>query len=464
MEMLSGLTNSDSFDGLRPIFQSATPATSDSTSAICGNTPSARDKDPSTLLALAVDGTRRDKLSRRRHQDGMLLELENGWSVRYYEHGEGQRHRVQVWLGDKTLTKPQAKKAMRDVLAVVNEQNVIAHPKTSTTTFRTFAEKWIADCETRKRKPIKASVLSNWRLILDNHLLPLIGTVPLANVGNKTMKSLVERLAKKGLAPATIRNICLVVKLVVASVTDEDGNRIYVREWNCKFIDAPEVENQRTPSFIGEQVTRIVAAATGRLQMVCILLAASGLRMGELNGLECKHFDGESVKVEQAIWAGNGAVGSPKTKYSYRTVDLHPDVAALLKQFIGNRKTGFIFQTSSGRPLGQSNILRREFHPLLEGSDIEPCGFHAFRRFRNTHLDNSLCPNGLIKFWMGHSPKDMTDHYNKVARDLQFRRHVARSMGVGFDVPKTLTAKRPHEEKISISDVNGRLAETVEAC
>jgi integrase len=157
-------------------------------------------------------------------------------------------------------------------------------------------------------------------------------------------------------------------------------------------------------------------------------------------------------------------VGSPKTKYSYRTVDLHPDVAALLKQFIGNRKTGFIFQTSSGRPLGQSNILRREFHPLLESSDIEPCGFHAFRRFRNTHLDNSLCPNGLIKFWMGHSPKDMTDYYNKVARDLQFRRDVARSMGVGFDVPKTQTAKRPHEEKISISDVNGRLAETVEAC
>jgi hypothetical protein len=41
----------------------------------------------------------------------------------------------------------------------------------------------------------------------------------------------------------------------------------------------------------------------------------TGLRMGELTGLECKHFDGESVKVEQAV---NGAVGKPKRKNAYR--------------------------------------------------------------------------------------------------------------------------------------------------
>ncbi|MGB8522439.1 MAG: hypothetical protein WCD43_05710 [Candidatus Acidiferrales bacterium] len=91
--------------------------------------------------------------------------------------------------------------------------------------------------------------------------------------------------------------------------------------------------------------------------------------MGELTGLEVKHFDGTSVEVEQAIWAGNGVKvkpGKPKTKNAYRTVDLHPDVSALLETYIGeDRKKGYIFQTSSGSPLAQSNILRREFHPLL---------------------------------------------------------------------------------------------------
>jgi integrase len=388
-------------------------------------------------------------MSRKRHQAGQLIRTKHGWAMRYYEQGEGERCRVQKFLGTfEELTKPQARTAMQAALATVNEHPV-APPKTSTTTFRTFAEHWIEDCEQRKQKPIKPSVSHNWRCILDNHLYEPIGDLPLASVGNKTMRSLVERLAKKKLAPSTIRNICLVVKLVVASVTDEDGNRVHLREWNRKFIDAPEVENQHTPSFIGEQVTKIVAAATGRLQMIVILLAATGLRMGELTGLECKHFDGESVKVEQAVWAGNGAVGKPKTKNAYRVIDLHPDVAALLKTFIGRRTTGFIFRTSSGRPLAQSNILRREFHPLLDSLKIDQCGFHAFRRFRNTHLRNSLCPDGLLKFWMGHSAKDMSDHYDKVRDDVQFRRDVAKSLSVGFQLPTALTPK----EKTSQSGV-----------
>ncbi|MGO9591159.1 MAG: hypothetical protein ACLP3K_14075, partial [Candidatus Acidiferrales bacterium] len=85
---------------------------------------------------------------------------------------------------------------------------------------------------------------------------------------------------------------------------------------------------QRKPSFTGEQVEAIVKAATGRLQMVAILFAATGLRAGELLGLEVRHFDGSSVKVEQAIWGGDGKVYEPKTQNAYRVVDLHPDVAS----------------------------------------------------------------------------------------------------------------------------------------
>jgi hypothetical protein len=55
-----------------------------------------------------------------------------------------------------------------------------------------------------------------------------------------------------------------------------------------------------------------------------------------------------------------------------------------------------------GKPLGQSNILRRSLHPVLEKLGIQRCGFHAFRRFRNTYLRNyTSCPNGLRNFWLG---------------------------------------------------------------
>ena len=51
-------------------------------------------------------------------------------------------------------------------------------------------------------------------------------------------------------------------------------------------------------------------------------------------------------------------------------------------------------------------------------------GNHAFRRFRNTFLRNYTdCPEGLYKYWLGHSGKDMSDLYDKIKEDVQFRKN-----------------------------------------
>jgi integrase len=351
-------------------------------------------------------------------------------------------------------------RAMKDALEAVNG---LAYRPRSTTTFREFARQWVEKCRTRKRRPIKPSTLCNWESILDNHLLPVVGSIALSSVDNRAMKVLVEGLVRKGLSPQTIKNVVQVAKLVKASAVDENGNELYPTKWNHAFIDLPEVDEakQRKPSFFGEQVTKIVKAANGRLQMACVLLAASGIRAGELLALEIRHFDGSSIKVEQDVWGGK--VQDPKTPNARRTIDLHPDVAELLKQFVGDRTAGYIFETSSGKPLTQTNLLKRELHPILATLEIPKRGFHSFRRFRNTHLRNSICPDGLLKFWMGHAAKDMSDRYDRVRDDVVFRKEVAGRMGTGFEIPKTLTPKPPKTKKpiseISVSGVIGRGAE-----
>lgn len=413
-----------------------------------------------TVSASAINGTKERDMSRRRHQNGNLIRTKHGWSMRYYLQGEGARQRVQKFLGTfEQFTKPQAKGEMDKVLAEINNNPVL--PLQSTLTFRYFAEKWIEDCETGEQ-PVKPSVLVIWRGILANHLNPLIGDLPLAEVGNGTLKSVVKQLhhttqPEKKLLPATIRNILMIAKLVVASAVDGDGNRLFLRAWNRKFIGAPRVvaTKQHRPRFTAEQVSQIVKTATGRTQMLCILLAASGLRIGEALGLECKRFDGVSIHVVQTIWGNRGQVQAPKTEAGERYVDLHPDVAALLKSFIGTRKAGFVFQSRSGRPLTPSIILRRALHPLLTELGIPRCGFHAFRRFRVTHLGKERCPYALLIFWVGHSKKKVTELYDQPEEDLQYRLDVARGVGLGFDVPKTLT---PKQEKTSQSGVNARLA------
>jgi len=63
-------------------------------------------------------------------------------------------------------------------------------------------------------------------------------------------------------------------------------------------------------------------------------------------------------------------------------------------------------------------------------------GNHAFRRFRNTYLrDRTGCPEGLLKFWMGHADESMSALYDKIKEDVAFRGEWAEKCGFGFELP-----------------------------
>jgi integrase len=171
-----------------------------------------------------------------------------------------------------------------------------------------------------------------------------------------------------------------------------------------------------------------------------------------LFGLEVKHFDGSSVTVEQEAW--NAIIQAPKTVNALRTIELHPTVAKLLNEFIGARTTGYIFPSSTGTPIHQSNFLRREFHPVLKAAGIPKAGFHGFRRYRNTFLRNvARCPDGLLKYWLGHAHREMSDLYDKVRDDPKFRLAEAKKIGVGFEVPKNLKAAKTKPERFVVRRV-----------
>jgi integrase len=184
------------------------------------------------------------------------------------------------------------------------------------------------------------------------------------------VKELVSKMAGAGLSPKSLHNYVQVVKMVVASAVNEQGEEVYPRRWNHEFIDLPEVENQRTPTFTSEEISIIVASADRQFQMLYALLGAAGLRIGEALGLEIKHIsdDCATITVRQSVW--NSRVQFPKTSRAIRDVDLHADLAATLRKFIGGRTAGFLFQTQAGRSISQSDILTRDLHPILEAAGL----------------------------------------------------------------------------------------------
>ena len=409
-------------------------------------------------------------MSRRSGQVGTIVE-EGGWyRVRFRIDVPGQHARRQMSIricptsGPGLMTRTERERRKIEIVSEHGANNVEHFEKIvaieSGLTFREQAKKWLQKAIARRRKPVKPATIRGWECYPSKHPNPLVGDLPLANVNNGTLKMLVTKLSDVGLGPKTIRNVAQAMQSVVASCLNDDGEEIYPRKWNYEFADVPVIECQHTPMFTGEQITKLVAKAEGQQRLTYILFGASGLRAGELFGLEVKHFVGDTLLVDLSLW--NGSVQDPKTRNAYREVDLHPSVAALLRDFIGDRKDGFIFQARNGSPIHQSNFLRGSLHPILKKLGIQKQGFHGFRRFRVTHLESSNVPSALVKYWSGHAKSadgevvraSVTDKYVKMQKDEAFRAEVAQRIGLGFDLPKADTVEVvpcvPRNEKMEV--------------
>lgn len=391
-----------------------------------------------------IDGfEERRTLSRRRHQKGELLKLKHGWSIRVYEdyrddNGKRCRHRPQKFLGsfEKLPTRRAALNALDAELALVNDYSL--QPRT-TITLRQQSAVWIADCRRRRCRPIKPGVIANRQYALDKHVLPLLGEYPVSDVRNGALRTLVEALLAKGLKPSTIQTSTQVLKAVVASVEDADGNQLYPVVWNKKFVPIINPATQNRPTFSRDELQKLVNGTDGLLQLAVIVLGSTGVRISELLGLEIKHFDGSCLRIEQT--SCRGLIQTPKTANGYRMVDLEQRVANLLRGYLGPRTSGFVFATRSGRPIGTRNFLRL-LYVNLERLEFPRRGFHAFRRFRNSYLRNQFCPPGLLRYWMGHAAHGMSDVYDRSFEDAPFRQAVANKVGVGFEVPVTLAVRQ----------------------
>jgi Carboxypeptidase regulatory-like domain/TonB-dependent Receptor Plug Domain len=128
-----------------------------------------------------------------------------------------------------------------------------------------------------------------------------------------------------------------------------------------------------------------------------------------------------------------------KTDAGRRDVDLCPKLATLLKAYVGDRSSGFLFQNRKGSFLSQTNLLRRGLHPALEKLKQPKAGFHAFRRYRLTWLRKNRVHADLERFWMGHENETVGDGYSKMKEDVAFRLEQAAKVGLGFALPPKAT-------------------------
>jgi len=196
---------------------------------------------------------------RRKGQHGSIFQkgrrIDENWLpdkpayVRFWRNIPGQlsTKREVISLGIcRSLTAAQRKADEKLLQLGINSAQQFSEA-TSTTTFRHQGEWWLKSLQQRKRNPVEQTTIDNRRYALDKWIYPFLGNCTLGEVNNRTVKELVEKMAEK-LAASSIRDYVNVVKAVVASAIDANGEQLFPRKWNDEFIDAPKVGEQNKPS------------------------------------------------------------------------------------------------------------------------------------------------------------------------------------------------------------------------
>ena len=293
---------------------------------------------------------------------------------------------------------------------------------------RQQSEAFLDSLQSRRRNPITSNTLSIYQSYLRTWIVPLVGGEDLAKFKNGAMRAFVAKLDQAGLAPATIVGITGCLKSVIASALDENGDSLYPHKWNNEFIDLPVVSprDQKARTIGAQALSEAICGAPGVYKPLYATLAGTGLRIGECLSLQAGTDDGKGtfwVPEQRTIVVRgqlqNGHFVAPKTPAGYRTVDLSDNLNDILRNVV--RPAGYLFDVAESTAYEAA------------AKDGIPA-FHSLRRFRVTRLREVGTPEDILKYWIGHGSKDISDRYSKLAQNETLRKEWAERAGLGFTV------------------------------
>lgn len=393
-------------------------------------------------------------LSRRTGQTGHIEASGRWFVVRFWKDVEGQEKRVLVRericpiVGPGSMNRSERERRAKEIIAesqvdTAQYFNRVVRSQLGIT-FKEQSKIWLETCQTRKRKPIRATTVPTIQAALDKWILPEIGQLPLYETAKyPAMKALVAKMNTAGLSAQTVNAYFRIAAGVVRSAEGADGNPLYPNKWDPDKLDLPMVETskQRRPSITADVMAEFAKVKNPKYRMLLILAASTGCRIAELLGLEITDVldDCTTIRIVQQA-KGPQITSQLKTVNSARVVDICPEVAALLKEHLAERASGLVFPNRQGRPLNPSNIRNRVIHPLLKKKGLPLGGCHIFRRFRMTWLRENSVPSDIERFWLGHANQTVGDDYSMLKRNITFRKQIADRIGAGFTLPDSISA------------------------
>ena len=373
---------------------------------------------------------------RRANGEGNIRKRKDGrWEGRYtagYDPESGKR------IIKNVLGKTQAE-VKEKLKTAISESQQLDVSKAGAYTVSSWMKMWYEVYAEPRIRPNTKAYYANY---IENHIIPGIGSIPLAEMTSLDLQRFSKHLldggrvdrveAKKkpkGLAPKTVRNI----HQMIGSAYNLAMEQRLVTKNPTQGCALPKVEHKEMKTLTADQLSAFFQEArdSGVYELYYLDLA-TGLRRGELLGLKWTDVDFQhgALKIQRAISRQNGkVVEAPlKTKNAYRTLPLSADAISVLKMQkckVGNSE--WVFPSPTGGPVSPDSVLHM-LQRVLKRAGLPRIRFHDLRHtFATMALQNGVDVK-TVSSMLGHYSAGFTlDTYAHVTTDAQLK--AAQTMG-----------------------------------
>jgi len=274
--------------------------------------------------------------------------------------------------------------------------------KRGTLTFAIFAESYLQELkkvpESKKRKPKAASTIEDRERIIRKRLLPRFGEKDALKIKPSEIKGWLESVQdRENLENPTMDKIRRVMHLVYSMAQANDLIPRTAEANPVKHVHIATTTEYEAILVTPQEAWNIICRMRAFTRLLTLLVAVTGLRIGEVLALRWKHLDWVKFRIRVVSNFVRGKFGEPKSAASKKPVVLHPLVMGLLKNW---RETtayagdeDFIFasdQLKGKRPRAPNMLVEDHLRPAAEQVvEIPPghrFGFHNLRHALTSFL------------------------------------------------------------------------------
>lgn len=298
-------------------------------------------------------------------------------------------------------------------------------------TLEIFLDRWLSEAVEGSVRPATHALYSS---IVKKHIKPKLGAMRVRKLTPDHVSKMLADLEKAGVS-ARVRQIALFV--LHRALRQAMRWEIVVRNV-CELVNRPRSRRREIHALTDDQITALLDAAVGdRYHALYVVALATGMRIGELLGLQWVDFDEELGLIQvrrQLVRRPNAEedmrsteLAEPKTSVGRRRIDLPTSVVKVL----ANHKAAMageghaelrkpIFCTKDGFALHYNNLINRSFVKLLEKAELPRIRFHDLRHTHASQLLRAGVHPKVVSERLGHARVGFTlDTYSHLLPSMQ---------------------------------------------